>query len=212
MRATAFRLALLSLSMLIAPSLAAQDRDETRPDTTVQTQPGSPPEVSTETAAEAKRRMRDVRSFLAQNQPSSARCLYRSLQRLDPSLMQKKVEEAVRAFEADEQKAWPGPLDPDWVRDQDLLPRKVHTVMPVYPPRARASGIEGTVGLRATVTRDGLVAEVAIVDSLAPALDLEALVAVCQWRFEPVQVDGQAIDIYYNLIINLSLGTQRPTR
>ncbi len=242
MRATAFFVALpsvlLSLSLATAQPLAARDRDEAGTDTTtLLASVASPPvsaspepkpsvdrpgeadavtavsaELAAEVAAKAGRLIRKVRSFLARDQPSSARCLYRSLQRLDPSLVQKKTEEAIRAFEASEQASWSGPLDPDWVRDPALLPRKVHTVTPKYSPRARSAGIEAKMGLRATITRDGLVAEVAIVESTAPAHDLKALEALCQWRFEPVRIDGQAIDVYYNVILKLFLGTPKPTR
>jgi TonB family protein len=70
---------------------------------------------------------------------------------------------------------------------QVTLPLKpLSAVRPVYPPAAKADGIEGKVTLRTTVDKDGSVshAEVLVGD---PEFAQAAIEAVCQWRYEPME-------------------------
>ena len=69
-------------------------------------------------------------------------------------------------------------------------------VSPEYPPAAQAARWEGTVILAAQVLTDGTVGEIEIVESTHPRLGFEqsATAAMRQWRFEPAQYDGQAVE------------------
>lgn len=64
----------------------------------------------------------------------------------------------------------------------------------VYPPAAKAAGIEGSVTVRYDVTADGAVANARVV-SAAPAgvFNEAALSAVRQWRFRAAVVRGVAV-------------------
>lgn len=66
---------------------------------------------------------------------------------------------------------------------------------PAYPRRALELGQQGTVTLHAQVAPDGLPRALKVVQSSGyKLLDHAALTAVKKWEFEPVQVDGRAVD------------------
>ena len=56
---------------------------------------------------------------------------------------------------------------------------------PVYPPAARAAGIQGNLTLRATVEKDGSVSNLEILMG-DPQLGQAAIEAVRQWRYAPM--------------------------
>jgi TonB family protein len=63
----------------------------------------------------------------------------------------------------------------------------------VYPPDARANGIEGYVVVRYDVAADGRVHNARVVDAQpAGTFDEAALQAVSRWRFRPPQRNGEA--------------------
>ena len=70
-------------------------------------------------------------------------------------------------------------------------PELVHRVEPYYPPVAVAAHLEGIVILEAIVDRDGTVAELKVLRSGGVLLDREALLAVRQWRYKPLLLNGQ---------------------
>ena len=64
----------------------------------------------------------------------------------------------------------------------------------VYPPAARAAGIEGHVVVRYDVTAAGAVANPRVVESVpAGTFDAAALASLSRWRFRPRVEDGQAV-------------------
>ena len=69
-------------------------------------------------------------------------------------------------------------------------PELVHRVEPFYPPLAVSAHLEGIVILEAIVDRDGTVAEVKVLRSAGALLDREALLAVRQWRYKPLLLNG----------------------
>jgi periplasmic protein TonB len=70
-------------------------------------------------------------------------------------------------------------------------PTLVHRVEPFYPPTAIAARLQGMVILEAIVDRDGTVAEVNVLRSANGLLAREALIAVKQWRYTPLVLNGQ---------------------
>ena len=87
---------------------------------------------------------------------------------------------------------------------ESLTPGKIHDVPPVYPPAARAAGIEGLVLLEATIGPAGEVSDVEVLRSV-PELDQAAIDAVEQWRWEPTLVDGEPVSILMTVTINFML-------
>jgi TonB family protein len=72
------------------------------------------------------------------------------------------------------------------------------------PEAARLLGIEGAVRLEIVVDATGAVSESRVVRSI-PLLDEEAMRAVRQWRFAPTLVDGKAVPVRMEVIVNFSL-------
>lgn len=73
--------------------------------------------------------------------------------------------------------------------------KRVRMVSPVYPDAARKRGIEGWVELAFTVQTNGSVDQVEVRNaSPAEVFDDAATRAVRQWRFEPVERNGERIE------------------
>lgn len=72
--------------------------------------------------------------------------------------------------------------------------KRTRTVNPVYPESARKRGIEGWVELAFTVTPNGSVDDVEVRNaSPANVFDDAAVRAIRQWRFEPVERNGERV-------------------
>ena len=64
----------------------------------------------------------------------------------------------------------------------------------VYPPAAKAAGLEGHVVIRYDVTAAGSVANPRVVESdPAGTFDAAALASLSQWRFRPRVENGRAV-------------------
>lgn len=72
--------------------------------------------------------------------------------------------------------------------------KRTRTVNPAYPESARKRGVEGWVELAFTVTPNGTVEDIEVRNaSPADVFDDAATRALRQWRFEPIERDGQKI-------------------
>ncbi len=64
----------------------------------------------------------------------------------------------------------------------------------VYPPAAKAAGVEGSVTVRYDVTAGGAVANAQVVASAPPGVfDDAALASIRQWRFKAAVAEGVAV-------------------
>jgi TonB family protein len=73
--------------------------------------------------------------------------------------------------------------------------KRVRMVSPSYPDAARKRGIEGWVELAFTVQTNGTVDQVEVRNaSPANVFDDAAIRAVRQWRFEPVERNGERVE------------------
>ena len=71
---------------------------------------------------------------------------------------------------------------------------RVNYVAPQYPRNAQRRSLSGWVDVGFTVTPDGTVSDLEIIDSTpGPVFDQAAADAVEKWRFEPVIENGQAV-------------------
>ena len=76
--------------------------------------------------------------------------------------------------------------------DAEVTP--LNEVLPVYPDSARRRGIEGYVKLAFTITADGKVENVRVVESSpANVFEREARRAAVRWRFSPRTEDGRMV-------------------
>lgn len=83
----------------------------------------------------------------------------------------------------------------------------VSRVQPIYPPEARSSGIQGTAVLKAVISKAGEVVSVELVSGdpmLAPA----AIDAVKQWRYRPYLLNGKAVEVETQVVVNFTLRGQ----
>jgi len=72
------------------------------------------------------------------------------------------------------------------------------------PAEARLLGVEGSVRVEVVIDGSGAVTDARVVRSI-PLLDDEALRAVRQWRFTPTVVDGKAVPVRMEVVVNFSL-------
>ena len=77
-------------------------------------------------------------------------------------------------------------------------------VTPVYPPMARAQGIEGRVVLRGTVAEDGTLDGLKVVSGV-PMLARAALDAVAQWRYRPYTLNGKPVRMPTEISVEFKL-------
>ena len=80
-------------------------------------------------------------------------------------------------------------------------PRRVGT--PLYPPEAKAAGIEGAVIAEIVVNEQGSVTDAKVLRSL-PLLDDAALAAVRTWQYEPTLVNGQPVPVRMTVTVNFT--------
>ena len=82
----------------------------------------------------------------------------------------------------------------------------VHRVNPVYPERAQAQGIQGTVLLEAIILKDGSLGALRVLNKLAdPELVDAAIEAVKNWRYEPTLLNGLPIEVVTTITVNFRL-------
>jgi len=80
----------------------------------------------------------------------------------------------------------------------------IHRVQPVYPPLARQARIQGTVVLRAIISRDGRIENLQVVSG-HPMLVPAAIEAVRQWRYQPYILNDQPVEVETQVTVNFSL-------
>lgn len=86
-----------------------------------------------------------------------------------------------------------------------IVPAKlIKKVQPVYPAEAQEKGIEGTVKLQVILRKDGSVTIQNVLEG-DPILTPAAIEAVRQWRYEPWQLNGQAIEMQTTIDVVFSL-------
>ncbi len=84
---------------------------------------------------------------------------------------------------------------------QAKLLNKVH---PVYPPEAKAQGIQGAVRLQATIAKDGTVANLQVLSGDS-TLAAAALDAVRQWRYQTTLLNGDPVEVVTEIQVNFTL-------
>jgi protein TonB len=80
----------------------------------------------------------------------------------------------------------------------------VKRVRPEYPDEARAKLIQGTVMLRAIVSREGSVKEVSVISG-DPELSQAALSAAKKWEYHPYLLGGEPVEVETTIQMNFQL-------
>ena len=95
------------------------------------------------------------------------------------------------------------------ISDESKQPLKlVRMVRPQYPPEAKQAGIQGTVLLHVKVATDGTVKDIVVKEG-EPKLVEATVEAVRQWEYEPVQVDGKAVEASTDVTVNFTLSEKK---
>lgn len=87
--------------------------------------------------------------------------------------------------------------------------RLVNRVLPVFPEEAIEAGIGGRVILHAIIARDGAIRELSL-ESGHPMLTGAALEAVRQWRYRPLLLNGQAVEVETTVEVNFRIVAPPP--
>jgi len=77
-------------------------------------------------------------------------------------------------------------------------------VAPVYPPDAKAAGLQGSVVLKATIGKDGAIENLQVVSGPKELLN-SALDSVKQWVYKPYLLNGQPTEVETTITVNYSL-------
>ncbi len=114
------------------------------------------------------------------------------------------------------------PFDPDYIRCRETQafgpagptpgegaavqpPRKVRHREPDFPASALRNRAGGIVTIAATIGTGGCLEDVRLTDTLDPRLDLAALRAVLDWRFEPARFDGRAVPVRTTVTVGFNV-------
>ena len=82
----------------------------------------------------------------------------------------------------------------------------VKKVPPEYPEKARSQMIQGTVLLRAIVSKEGNVVDVSVISG-DPDLSKAALKAAKKWKYHPYLVGGEPVEVETTIQMNFRLST-----
>ena len=103
----------------------------------------------------------------------------------------------------------PAPKAPVRIGGQIKQPQLVKRVEPDYPALAVKAHIQGIVILEATVGEDGDVTEVRLLRSANPLIDREAEIALKQWRYSPLVLNGTRVPFVLTVTLSFFLETPK---
>jgi protein TonB len=84
-------------------------------------------------------------------------------------------------------------------------PVVINRVEPQYPEVARKARISGIVIVECTISKAGDVTDIHVLKPLPFGLDQAAVDAVKRWKFKPGTLNGQPVDVIFNLTVNFKL-------
>jgi TonB family protein len=81
----------------------------------------------------------------------------------------------------------------------------VAKVDPIYPEYTEAQGIQGTVLLRAIISKEGNVLSLSVINTADPDLSRAAMTAVQQWHYQPTLFNGQPVEVVTTITVDFKL-------
>jgi len=78
-------------------------------------------------------------------------------------------------------------------------------VQPVYPADDKRQGIQGTVAMKALISRDGVPLELTVLSTPSEGLANASLDAVRQWRYQPTLLNGDPVEVETQINVNFTL-------
>jgi protein TonB len=80
----------------------------------------------------------------------------------------------------------------------------IHKVQPVYPPMARAVRVQGTVVLKAIISKSGGIENLQVLSG-HPMFVKAAIDAVSQWRYRPYILNDEPVEVETQITVNFLL-------
>ena len=80
----------------------------------------------------------------------------------------------------------------------------LHRVQPIYPALARQARIQGSVELRAIISKSGTIENLVVVSG-HPMLSAAAIDAVRQWRYRPYMLNNEPVEVETEITVNFLL-------
>src|ERR1051325_11491820 len=84
-------------------------------------------------------------------------------------------------------------------------PVAIHRTDPKYTDTARKAHVAGVVIVEAVIDKSGNVDRVKVLKGLEFGLTDQAVEAVKQWKFKPGTLNGEPVDVIFNLTVNFTL-------
>ncbi|MFZ0743422.1 MAG: energy transducer TonB [Terracidiphilus sp.] len=81
----------------------------------------------------------------------------------------------------------------------------IDKTLPVYPPIAKAAGMQGTVVLQATISKSGTIENLRVISG-PEMLQQAALDAVKTWRYRPYLLNGQPVEVETTVNVVFTMG------
>ena len=78
-------------------------------------------------------------------------------------------------------------------------------VDPIYSDMARKTRVTGIVIVEAIINKNGEVEQVKVIKGLPMGLSESAVEAVRKWKFKPGTLNGEPVDVIFNLTVNFKL-------
>lgn len=75
-----------------------------------------------------------------------------------------------------------------------------------YTDAARAANVEGKVIVESILEANGRISHVRTLQDLPYGLGVQAMEAICHWRFQPARIGRQPVKAYYELTVNFEIG------
>ncbi len=80
----------------------------------------------------------------------------------------------------------------------------IYKVQPIYPPMARAVRVQGSVILKAVISKSGAIENLQVVSG-HPMLVKAAIEAVSQWRYRPYVLNDEPVEVETQVTVNFLL-------
>jgi TonB family protein len=85
-------------------------------------------------------------------------------------------------------------------------PRIITKVQPVYPEKAKAAGIAGTVMLHAIISKEGNPLSLRVMNNqIDPDLARAAVEAVSKWHYQSTLLNGEPVEVDTTIMVNFTL-------
>jgi len=91
------------------------------------------------------------------------------------------------------------------VRAKVVPPKLTKKVEPIHPETARQNREQGVSIYEAIITESGCVRELRLLRSSTVLMDVAALHAIAQWRYQPATFDGRPVSVYLTVTVRFNL-------